>query len=86
MGNKARLRFSGSRIKEEKITYDHGKIVKFYNVYEINENEHTTSSDPTLENILSETVSLTSISDIDKYKYSWYWMWFDRRRLYSGKL
>ena len=74
---KARVRFSGSCLKQDKITYTHGKIVNIYIVYEINKNDNTIS-DPTLENCLLSAVSLTKNADIDKCKYSGYGIGFDR--------
>ena len=68
MGTKTRVRFSGSCLKQDKITYTHGKIVNIYIVYEINKKDNTTSSDPTLENCLFGAVTLTKNTDIDKYK------------------
>ena len=73
----------GSWLKQDKITYNHEKMVNIYNVYEINKNNNTTSSDPTLENYLFGAVSLTNICDTDKYKYSGYGIGFDRRGSYS---
>ena len=35
-GTKIRVKFSGSCLKQDKITYIHGKIVNIYIVYEIN--------------------------------------------------
>ena len=35
LGNKTRVEFKGSCLKQDKITYTHGKIVKIYIVYEI---------------------------------------------------
>ena len=37
-GPKTRVEFSGSCLRQDKITYDHGKIVNFYIVYEISKN------------------------------------------------
>ena len=37
---KARVRFSGSCLKQDKITYTHGKIVNIYIVDEINKNDN----------------------------------------------
>ena len=47
-GTKPRVRFSGSCLKQSAITYNHGKSVNIYIVYEINKNDNTTSSDPKL--------------------------------------
>ena len=51
VGTKARLRFSGDCLKQEKITYTHGKTVNIYIVYEIEESVNI-SSYQTLENCL----------------------------------
>ena len=83
LDTKTRVRFSGSCLKQDKITYTHGKIVDIYIVYEINKNDNTTSSDPTLENCLFGAVTLTKNADIDKYKYSGYGIGFDRKGSFS---
>ena len=77
-GTKARVKFSGSCLKQDKTTYNHGKIVNIYIVYEISKN-YNTSSYPTLENCSFGAVSLTKHVDIDQYKYSGYGIGFDRR-------
>ena len=77
MGTEKRVRFSGSCVKQDKITYNHGKIVNIYIVYEINKNGNT-SSDPTLENRLFGAVSLTKNANIDRYQYSGYGVGFER--------
>ena len=68
-GTKARVKFSGSCLKQDKATYNHGTIVNIYIVYEISKN-YNISSYPTLENSLFGAVSLTKHIDIDQYKYS----------------
>ena len=70
-------------IKQDKITYTHGKIVNIYIVYEINKKDNTVISDPTLENCLFGAVTLTKNADIDKYGYSGYGIGFDRRGSFS---
>ena len=52
LGTKIRVKFSGSCLKQDKVTYAHGKIVNIYIVYEINKKDNTIISDPTLENCL----------------------------------
>ena len=47
LGTKTRVRFNESCLKQDKITYNHRKIVSMYIIYEINKND-STSSDPTL--------------------------------------
>ena len=45
---KARVKFSGSCLKQDKTTYNHGTIVNIYIVYEISKN-YNISSYPALE-------------------------------------
>ena len=78
-----KLRFNGSCLKQNAITYNHGKSVNIYIVYEINKTGYTTSSDPTLEISLFGAVTLTKNADIDKNKYSGYRNGFDRREIFS---
>ena len=75
-GTKTRVEFSGSCLKEDKVTNTHGTIVNIYIVYEISKH-YTISVYPTLENCLFGAVSLTKNTDIDKYKYSGYGIRFD---------
>ena len=80
LGVKIRVKFNGSCLKENKITYTHGKIVNIYIVYEINKN-YIISSYPALENCLFGAVSLAKNNDIDKY--SGYGIEFDRKGKFS---
>ena len=66
LGTKTRVRFSGT-LKQEKITYTHGKIVNIYIVYEVNKSDNI-SSDPTLKNCLFGAVSLSKNANIDRYR------------------
>ena len=59
LGTKLRVRFSGNCLKQDKLTYKHDAIVNIYIVYEINKNDNTTSTDPTIENCLFGAVTLT---------------------------
>ena len=68
--------------KQEKIKFDHGKIVNIYIVYEINDYCNI-SSYPTLENCLFGAVKLTKLVDVDLYKYSGHGIGFDRKWYYS---
>ena len=79
-GTKTRLDFSRSCLKQDKITFNHGKIVNTYIAYELGKIYVKTT--PTLVNCLFGAVSLTKNADIDKYKYSRYGIGFDRRGLY----
>ena len=80
-GAKTRVEFNGNCLKQDKVTYNHGKIVNIYIVYEISKNYN--SSYPTLENCLFGTVSLTKYADIDEYRYSGYAIGFDRHGEFS---
>ena len=79
---KTRVKFSGSYLKQDKVTYNHETIVNIYIVYEISKN-YNISSYPSLENCLFGAVSLTKHVDIDQYKYSGYGIGFDRRGQFS---
>ena len=68
-GTKTRVEFNGSCLKQDKITFNHGKVVNIYIVYEISTGINI-SDCPTLENCLFEAVTLTKNSDIGKYKHS----------------
>ena len=68
-GTKTRVRFTGSCLKQSKISYDHEKVANIYIVYELG----TSSShinNLTLRNCLFGAVTLTKNADIDKYGYS----------------
>ena len=81
-GTKTRVEFNGSCLKQDKITFNHGKIVNIYIVYEIIKNINI-SYYLTLENCLFGTVSLTKNAGIDKYKYSGHGIGFDRHGSFS---
>ena len=83
LGTKIRVKFSGSCLKQDKLTYTHGKIVNIYIVYEINKMDNTIISDPALENCLFGAVTLTKHVNIDKYGYSGYGIGFDRKGSFS---
>ena len=74
--------FHGSCLKEDKVTYTHGKIVNNYIVYKISK-IFNISSYPILENCLFRAVSLTKNNDIDQYKYSGYGIGFGRKGTFS---
>ena len=81
-GNKSKLKFDGSCLKQNKITYNHEKIVNLYIVFEIRKS-YIISDYPTLENCLFGAVSLTKNADVDKCKYSGYGIGFDRYGFFS---
>ena len=79
---KMRVEFTGSCLKQPKISYTHGKVVKMYIVYELGASG-SNDSDPTLKNCLFCAVTLTKNADYDKYGYSGYGIGFDRRSSFS---
>ena len=79
---KIRVKFRGDCLKQEKITFNHGKIVNIYIVYEIDD-YHPTTSYLILENCFFGAVELTNHVDVDLYKYSGYDIGFDRKGSYS---
>ena len=76
---KTKIEFSGSCLKQDKIIYDHGKIVNIYIIYKISK-ICIISSYPTLKNCLFGAVSLSKNAEIDKCKYSGYGIgiWYTR--------
>ena len=81
-GTKIRLKFTGDSLKQQKITYNHGKVVNIYIIYSLGASS-SNYSDPTIKNSLFGAVTLTKNVDIDKYGYSGYEIGFDRRRSFS---
>ena len=77
-GTKTRVKFTGSCLKQPKISYTHGKVVNIYIVYELGASS-SHNNDPTLKNCLFGAVTLTKNADIDKYGYSGYGTGFDRK-------
>ena len=67
VGTKMRVELKESCLKQDKISFNHGKIVNIYIVYKINKNFNI-SSYPTLENCLFGAVRLTKHPDIDQDK------------------
>ena len=74
--------FTGSCLKQPKISYTYLNIVNTYIVYELGA---STSHDnyPTSKNCLFGAVNLTKDTDIDKYGYSGYGIGIDRRSSFS---
>ena len=69
-------------MKQDKVTFNHGKVVNIYIVYEISRSINI-SDYPTLENCLFGVVTLTKNTDISKYKYSGYENRFDSHGNFS---
>ena len=76
-GTKTRVKFTGNRLKQPKISYTHGKVVNIYIFYELGASSFH-NNDPTLKNCLFSGVTLTKNADIDKCGYSGYGIGFDR--------
>ena len=81
-GTKTRVKFTGSCLKQSKISYNHGKVVNIYIVYELGASS-SHIDDPTLKNSTFGAATLTKNADIDKYGYSGYGIGFDRRGSFS---
>ena len=86
IGNKTRSKFNGSCLKQDKITFTHGKTVNIYIVYELSFPNCRYDDYPVLESSLLENspvlqnsgaVKLVKNAYIDKYKYSAYSIGFD---------
>ena len=70
------LKFKGDCLRQNKVTYNHGKIVNISSVYEIRLT-FTSQSSFSLKNSLFGEVKITKNADISKYKYSEYGIGFN---------
>ena len=62
-GTKTRVKFTGSCLKQSKISYTHGKLVNIYIVYALGaSNSHI--NDPTLKHFLFGAVTLTKMQTL----------------------
>ena len=75
LASRINVKFTGSCLKQDKITFNHGKVVNIYTVYELGAFS-SSNIDPTRK-------TLTKNADIDKYGYSGYGIGFDRRSSFS---
>ena len=84
-GTKTRVEFNGSCLKQDKVTFNHGKVVNICIVYEIVKIVIIGNRDncATLQDALFGAVKLTKNADIDKYGYSGYGIGFDIRSWFS---
>ena len=78
VGDKIRIKFTGSCLKQPKMHYTHGTIVNIYIVYELGASG-SNKNHPTFFG----AVALTKNTDINKYGYSGYGTGFDRRSSFS---
>ena len=79
---KVRVKFTGSCLKQPRLSYIHGKVVNIYIVYELGASS-SHNNDPTLRSCLFGAVTLTKNADIDKYGYFGYGIGFHRRSSFS---
>ena len=77
-GIRTRVKFTGSCLKQSKLSYTHGLFM--YIVYELGASG-SYNNDPTLKNCLFGAFTLAKNADIDKYGYSGYGT--DRRSSFS---
>ena len=75
------LDFRGGFLKQDKVTFNHGKVVNTYIVYDLQSNLN--NCDPVLKNCLLGAAKITKNADIDKYKYSAYGIGFDSAGTFS---
>ena len=80
-GTKIRVQFTGSCLKQPKLTFAHQNVVNIYLVYELGASS-SHISDPTIKNCLFGAVTLTKNADIEKYGYSGYGIGFDRSQAF----
>ena len=65
-GKKIYVKYNESCLKQDQITFNHGKTINIYIAYDLKSNFNNFV--PTLEDCLFGAVKLTKNSDIDKYK------------------
>ena len=83
-GTKTIVSFPGACLRQDKVTFNHGKIVNIYIVYKLIKLSNIyKNNNLTIENALFGAVSLTKNADVDKYKYSGYGIAFDRKGSFS---
>ena len=68
-GPKTRLKFTGSCLKQSKISHTHENVVNIFIVYELGASG-SHNNDPTLKNCLFGAFTLTKNTYIHKYGYS----------------
>ena len=81
-GTKTRVKFTGSSLKQPKISYTHGRVVSIFIVFELDASS-SHNNDPTLKKCLFGAVTLTKNTNIDNYGYSGHGVGFDSRSSFS---
>ena len=64
-GTETRVEFNGSCLKQDKVTFDHRKVLKTYIIYEL-AGSSSNDNDSTVRSSLFGAVRLTKNADIDK--------------------
>ena len=82
-GFKAKLKFYGKCLKQDKVTFNHKTVVNIYIAHEIRLYPFKQSADFTLGNSLFGDVKLTKNADFNKYKFSRYGISFDTQGCFS---
>ena len=73
----------GNYLKQDKMTFNHGKIVNIYIVYEITKNNPINSNDPIIQNSLFGEIGLIKKSKVDEFKVIGYGIGFDSKETFS---
>ena len=81
-GTKTRVEFNGSCLKQDSVTFNHGKVVNIYIVYETSKSINI-SNYPTLKIYLFGAVTLTENADVGRNKFSGCGIEFDRHGSFS---
>ena len=76
-----RLKFKGDSLRQNKVAYNHEKIVNIYIVHEIS-STFTCQSSFALKSSLFAAVKITKNADKSKYKYSGYGIGFDSKGIF----
>ena len=74
------VKLTGSCLQQPKLSFTHRKVVDIF--YELGASS-SHPDDPLLKNFLFGAVTLTKITDIDKYQYSGYEIGFDKKSTFS---
>ena len=81
--SKIRIRFTGSCLKQDKVTFNPRNVVNLIIFYELDTWSRDLNANFTLRDCLFGAVKLTKNADPDKYSYSGYDIGFDSRPRFS---
>ena len=82
LSHKNKIKIQRKYLEADKTTYNHGKIINIYIVYEISKS-YNISNCPRLESNLFGAVKLTKNPGVDEYKYPGYGVGFDGKGQFS---